>query len=226
MLWLFDYDLTLYGTEERRVLQSLDHRISLFVQKVTNVEFDEAAKIRTEYLYEYGTTLAGLQARHNVHPDDFFDFIHEPKYLIYPKYSEQKKALLQSVEGTRYVFTNGRGDWSDAGLRNMGIRACFEQIFDIHCMDWIGKPNESAYQKMEAFLRLRHAEYFDDDGMLKNPREIIMVEDSLRNLEMAHKRGWMTVWVNPTTDVPDWLDFCIPHILNLPEVLAKLDCVN
>jgi putative hydrolase of the HAD superfamily len=31
MVWLFDYDLTLYGAEERCVLNSLDHRISLFV---------------------------------------------------------------------------------------------------------------------------------------------------------------------------------------------------
>ena len=33
MVWLFDYDLTLYGEEERFVLDSLDRRIALFVQK-------------------------------------------------------------------------------------------------------------------------------------------------------------------------------------------------
>ena len=27
-IWLFDYDLTLYGEEERFVLNSLDHRIA------------------------------------------------------------------------------------------------------------------------------------------------------------------------------------------------------
>ena len=28
-IWLFDYDLTLYGEEERHVLDSLNHRITL-----------------------------------------------------------------------------------------------------------------------------------------------------------------------------------------------------
>ena len=41
-VWLFDYDLTLYGTEERYVINSLDHRISLFVQKTVGGDFESA----------------------------------------------------------------------------------------------------------------------------------------------------------------------------------------
>ena len=74
MVWLFDYDLTLYGTEERCVLDSLDHRISKFVQKTVGGDFESAHKIRTDYLERFGTTLAGLMAMNNTDPDDFFDF--------------------------------------------------------------------------------------------------------------------------------------------------------
>ena len=108
MVWLFDYDLTLYGTEERCVINSLDHRISLFVQKTVGGDFESAHKVRTDYLERFGTTLAGLMAMNNTDPDVFFDFIHEPEYLIYPKKSPEKLALLQSLKGPHFVFTNGR----------------------------------------------------------------------------------------------------------------------
>ena len=62
MVWLFDYDLTLYGTEERCVINSLDHRISLFVQKTVGGDFESAHKVRTDYLERFGTTLSGLMA--------------------------------------------------------------------------------------------------------------------------------------------------------------------
>ena len=81
-VWLFDYDLTLYGTEERYVINSLDHRISLFVQKTVGTDFETAHKIRTDYLERFGTTLAGLMAMNQVDPDEFFDFIQENKTKI------------------------------------------------------------------------------------------------------------------------------------------------
>ena len=47
-IWLFDYDLTLYGEDERFVLDSLDKRIALFVQKTLNVNLEDAQKVRKE----------------------------------------------------------------------------------------------------------------------------------------------------------------------------------
>ncbi len=213
LTWLFDYDLTLYGVEERCVIQSLDDRISLSVQNAVGGDLENAHRIRKEYLAEFGTTLAGLQAMHGVKPDDFFDFIHQPEFLIYPKASPEKRALLQSLPGRHFVFTNGRHDWSEAGMDHMGIRDCFEGVFDLKLMDWIGKPHESAYEKMVQFLGER-------DALPENPKEIILLEDSLRNLEPAHKMGWTTVWVNPDGETPDWVDLHIPHLLNLRDKLA------
>ena len=216
MVWLFDYDLTLYGTEERYVINSLDHRISMFVQKTVGGDFESAHKIRTDYLERFGTTLAGLMAMNGTDPDDFFDFIHEPEFLTYPKKAPEKLALLQSLEGPRFVFTNGRHDWSEAGMAHMGIESAIDGVFDLKLLDWIGKPHDSAYEKMEAWL----AQKLPAMGlaMPADPREIVLLEDSLRNLEPAHRRGWTTVLVNPDVEAPDWVDFRIPHLMNLPEL--------
>lgn len=222
MVWLFDYDLTLYGEEERCVIRSLDDRISLSVQNAVGGDFENAHRIRTEYLERFGTTLAGLQAMHGVDPDDFFDFIHQPEYLIYPKESPEKRKLLLSLDGPRFVFTNGRHDWSEAGMDHMGIRDCIDGIFDLKLMGWEGKPHESAYVKMEAWLK----EQLADRGLVfpENTREIVLLEDSLRNLEPAHRRGWTTILVNPNVEAPEWVDIHIPHLLNLQDKLATLKC--
>lgn len=213
MVWLFDYDLTLYGTEERYVINSLDHRISKFVQKTVGGDFESAHKIRTDYLERFGTTLAGLMAMNGTDPDEFFDFIHEPEYLTYPKKAPEKLALLKSLDGPRFVFTNGRHDWSEAGMAHMGISSAIDGVFDLKLLGWIGKPHDSAYEKMEAWL----AQKLPAMGlpMPADKREIVLLEDSLRNLEPAHRRGWTTVFVNPAEESPDWVDLHIPHLLKL-----------
>ena len=215
-VWLFDYDLTLYGAEERCVLDSLDHRISLFVQKTVGGDFESAHRIRTDYLEKFGTTLAGLMAMNGTDPDEFFDFIHEPEYLIYPKKAPEKLALLQGLQGPRYVFTNGRHDWSEAGMAHMGIDSAIDGVFDLKLLGWEGKPQMSAYEKMERWL----ARVLPERGlsMPVDKREIILLEDSLRNLEPAHARGWTTIFVNPCTETPDWVDYHIPHLMNLRDL--------
>jgi putative hydrolase of the HAD superfamily len=214
-IWLFDYDLTLYGEEERFVLNSLDHRIAEFVQKTVGGTFESATEIRKDYLHRFGTTLSGLMAMNGTAPDDFFDFIHEPEYLIYPKVSPEKFALLKSLVGHRFVFTNGRGDWSRAGMARMEIAPAIEDVFDLKLMDWEGKPHVSAYEKIENWLVTR--------GVLeknaKDKSQIVLLEDSLRNLEPAHERGWTTILVNPNIQAPNWVDFHIPHLLNLKDKL-------
>ena len=214
-IWLFDYDLTLYGEEERFVLNSLDHRISLFVQKVVGCDFETAHKVRTDYLERFGTTLSGLMALHHTNPEDFFDFIHEPEFLIYPKVAPEKLTLLESLLGRRYVFTNGRGDWSRAGMAHMQIDCAIEDVFDLKLMNWEGKPHASAYEKIEKWLESRGV--LAKDSLDKS--QIVLLEDSLRNLEPAHERGWTTILVNPNIQAPSWVDFHIPHLLNLKEKL-------
>ena len=216
MVWLFDYDLTLYGAEERCVLNSLDHRISLFVQKTVGGDFESAHKIRTDYLERFGTTLAGLMAMHQVNPDDFFDFIHEPEYLIYPKKAPEKLALLQSLKGPRFVFTNGRHDWSEAGMAHMGIDSAIDGVFDLKLLGWEGKPHESAYDKMEKWLAQKlPAMGFE---MPENKRDIVLLDDGLRNLEPAHRRGWTTIFVNPASESAPYVDYHIPHLMNLTDL--------
>lgn len=212
-VWLFDYDLTLYG--ERKILDSLDARISLFVERTVGCSPDEASRIRKDYLLRFGTTLAGLRKIYGVSPNDYFDFIHEPEYLTYPEFSREKLHLLEEIAGPKYVFTNGRSDWSRAGISRMGLSGCFRKIVGLENLGWEGKPSKSAYEKMESALTdsARSA-----DGELC---KIVLLDDSLKNLKPAHDRGWTTVWVNADgDDAPPFIDAKIPDLMRLRDLLS------
>ena len=215
-IWLFDYDLTLYAESERAVLNSLDRRIALYVQQVANVDYDHAQEIRKRYWKEYGTTLAGLRAVYGVTPNDFFDFIHQPETLVYPDFAPQKRALLEILKGPKYIFTNGRSDWSRKGSSKMGILDCFKRIVGLEDMNWDGKPQVSAYETMEKVL-----EY---DGVWKkgdDPSRIVLLDDALHNLRPAHDRGWKTIWINPISKKNNnFTNFHIPNLINLLKILG------
>ncbi len=217
-IWLFDYDLTLYGEEERFVLDSLDKRIALFVQNTLGIDLEDAQRVRREYWAKYGTTLAGLRALHGVEPNDFFDFIHVRDNLIFPRKAPEKRKLLLNLKGKRYVFTNARRDWSDAGLANMGIADCFDGVMDLLSMHWEGKPSENSYRHMEHFLEM--------EGVFRKGEDfsrIILLEDSVSNLAGAHHRGWTTILVSAVIqDVPRWVNY---HITSLTELRNVLDVV-
>ena len=209
-IWLFDYDLTLYFESERAVLNSLDRRISLYVQKILGCDFEKAQEIRKEYLRDYGTTLAGLRAKFGVSPDDFFDFIHEPEFLIYPEPAPQKREFLMRLKGPRYIFTNGRSDWSRTGCKRMGIYDCFRRIVGLEDLNWEGKPQISAYEKMESVLI--------EDGVTEKifPEKIILLDDSLKNLKPAAERGWRTIWVNSSLEPkPNFVHAKVENLIKL-----------
>jgi len=210
-LWIFDYDLTLYGTDEQYVLDSLDANITTFVAQKLGLPGETASRVRQDYCKEFGTTLGGLQALHGVEPHEFFDFIHGSGVRM-PSADPRKKALLDSLPGHKFVFTNARRDWAERGLASMGIAECFEMLFDLEFCGWQGKPAQPPYTKVEEGLR--HLGYTWD-----NARAIVFLDDKVENLQVAQARGWGTVLVHPQAkSIAAGFDGCITHLLELPDL--------
>lgn len=203
MVWLFDYDLTLYGQDEREVLARLDRNITRFMEIRLGLSQAEADELRRIYWKQFGTTLAGLRAQYGVAPAEYFDFIHGSGDLLFPRENPALRELLRSLPGQRWVFSNARNDWISQGLRSMGIADCFDGIMDIACFDWRCKPSAEVYPLAEKRVRA-------------SGRDIVFLDDRAENLAPARALGWRTVLVHPTPEPNiEGQHLVVPRLLDL-----------
>ncbi|MBL0924848.1 MAG: pyrimidine 5'-nucleotidase [Sphingomonadaceae bacterium] len=178
--WIFDLDLTLY-TPEANIMSQVRDRIALFVQDYFNVEAAEAHDIRYRYWRKYGTTLGGLMAEHAVDPHSYLDFVHDVDLgLLKPRAT--LRARISALPGRKLILTNADLPYAERVLTARGLDDLFEDIFDIHRMQHVPKPDPASY---DAFCR----------ELTVTPSSALFVEDTAHNLVPAKALGMTTIWV-------------------------------
>jgi putative hydrolase of the HAD superfamily len=204
--WIFDLDLTLY-TPEANIMAQVRDRIALFVQDYFKVEANEAHDIRHRYWRKYGTTLGGLMAEHAVDPHGYLDFVHDVDLsLLRP--CENLRSHISALPGRKLIFTNADLPYAERVLAARGLGDLFEDIFDIHRMRHLPKPDPASYDALCRELAV-------------NPAGALFIEDSAHNLVPAKALGMTTIWVkhggetdsgdhaihidHEITDLTDWL---------------------
>ncbi len=178
--WIFDLDLTLYSPEANIMAQVRD-RIALFVENHFKIGSDEANAIRHRYWQKYGTTLGGLMAEHGVEPHGYLDFVHDVD-LGKLEPCSRLRAYLLALPGRKLIFTNADLPYAERVLAARGLDDVFEDIFDIHRMEHLPKPDPASYR---AFC----------DQLKVDPKRALFVEDSAHNLVPAKALGMTTIWV-------------------------------
>ena len=178
--WIFDLDLTLYSPEANIMAQVRD-RIALFVENHFKIGSDEANAIRHRYWQKYGTTLGGLMAEHGVEPHGYLDFVHDVD-LGKLEPCSRLRAYLLALPGRKLIFTNAYLPYAERVLAARGLDDVFEDIFDIHRMEHLPKPDPASYR---AFC----------DQLKVDPKRALFVEDSAHNLVPAKALGMTTIWV-------------------------------
>jgi putative hydrolase of the HAD superfamily len=178
--WIFDLDLTLYPPEANIMAQVRD-RIALFVERHFEIGSDEAHQIRHTYWQKYGTTLGGLMAEHGVDPHSYLDFVHDVD-LSKLTPCGKLRAHIEALPGRKLIFTNADLPYAERILATRGLDNLFEDIFDIHRMEHLPKPNPASYR---AFC----------DQLRVTPERSLFVEDTALNLAPAKALGMTTIWV-------------------------------
>jgi putative hydrolase of the HAD superfamily len=202
LVWLFDYDLTLYGHDEQEVLARLDRNITRFIRNRLGMSEAEADALRRSYWGKFGTTLAGLRAQYGVTSSEYFDFIHTGD-LILPRQNLALRELLLSLPGQRWVFSNARCDWVTQGLRSMGVADCFHGIMDIEGFGWRCKPCADIYPLAEQRIRATGS-------------DVVFVDDRADNLEPGRALGWRTVLIQAAAaPTPEGQHLVLPRLLDL-----------
>ncbi len=180
--WIFDLDNTLYplGTA---FVALIEGRMTAYVQQATGLPQAEARVLQKKYLYEHGTTLAGLMALHGVDPHDFLREVHDVSMDSLTPDPSLRQALLR-LPGRRLVFTNGSAWHADRVLKRLALDDLFEAVFHLEAADMIPKPAPATYDALIAAHGV-------------TPRRSAFFEDSAHNLEPAARLGMTTVLVGP-----------------------------
>ncbi len=204
--WIFDLDNTLYPAKTN-LFALIDARMRAFVSRLLGVDAAAAHRVQKDFFHAHGTTLRGLMDEHDVDPHVFLNDVHDID-LSGVAHAPMLAEAIARLPGRKLVFTNADTAYADKVLARLGLTAAFEDIHDVHAMDYLPKPDPRAY--------LGLCDRFGVD-----PARALFVDDMARNLAPAKAIGMTTVWVDngseqgpsPTadcidlrvTDVADWL---------------------
>ena len=178
--WLFDLDNTIYSPKTK-IFDQIDKRMKLFISKKLSVSEDEAFIIQKKFYKKYGTTLYGLMKHYKFNPDEFLDFVHDID-LSKLKKSSSLFEKIQSLPGTKIIYTNGEKNYAKRVLDSLGISDLFESIWDIKKSQFIPKP------QINPLKDLIKENNFDISSC-------VYFEDIKKNLEPAHKLGITTIHI-------------------------------
>ena len=206
---LFDLDNTLYPPE-CGLLQHLDDRINEFVSGFLGIGPEETKALRRRFIQEFGTTLHGLQAEHALPPATYLSAVHDAVQLDrYLTRDEELLATLGAIEIQKVVFTNAPREYARRVMECLGLDEHFRIIIDLEFHNYNGKPFREAYERVVRHLNVK-------------PEECVLVEDTLRNLQVAKEMGMVTVLVGSTDAVAEYVDFAVSRPSAVADILARL----
>lgn len=203
--WIFDLDQTLYP-HEAEVMALIEGKMTAFVARETGLSQPEAYALQKSYLFEHGTTLAGLMAHHGVEPRRFLDEVHDVS-LDTLKPDAELNGLIAGMKGRRIVFTNGDDYHAVRILAKLEMAHLFDGVFHLEHANYVPKPNLITFELM-----------MKAHGV--TPKTAAFFEDSPKNLKTAFDLGMKTILVGPKAEGNSdaWVDF---RGLNLKNFLRQ-----
>ncbi len=202
--WVFDLDNTLYPPH-MRLFDQIEVLMTDYVVQAIGVDRAEADRLRNHYWREYGTTLAGLMAEHDLDPDPYLHAVHQVD-MSHMDADAELADHIRALPGRRIVYTNGSAPYAERVLAARGLTGLFDAIYGVEHAGYRPKPDRAAFEAI-----------FDKDGIQAD--KAAMFEDDPRNLAAPHEMGMRTVHVAPD---PHKADHIHHHTDDLTAFLARL----
>jgi len=201
----FDLDDTLYPPSTG-LWEAIGGRITLYMTERMGFPPDQVVSIREKYFREFGTTLRGLQANHNVDMDDYLAFVHNVPLSHYIHPDTGVRAAIAGLPARKFIFTNADANHARRVLDAVGLQGLFDGIFDVHSMAPFCKPMPEAFE-----LALKAA---------GNPERstCILLDDQMRITQAARNLGMYTILVGKATP-GDGADAALLSLTDLPGLL-------
>jgi putative hydrolase of the HAD superfamily len=184
-VWLFDLDNTLHDSS-KAIFQAIDAAMSAAVASSLGVDHAHADQLRLAYWKRYGATVIGMVRRHGVDANEFLELSHDFDIapLVHSEAGLARKLAL--LPGRKILLTNAPLRYARQVLKTLGILHLFEGLWTIDHMRLQGhiRPKPSTALMRQVLARLRTP-----------ASQVVLVEDTLRNLKSARQLGMRTVHV-------------------------------
>jgi len=194
----FDLDDTLYPNSTG-LWKAIKARMNLYMVERMGLPEKDVPAMREQYFKMYGTTLRGLQARHQVDKDDFLAYVHEVPIENYLTPNPTQREIIASLPSRKLIFTNADINHARRVLTVLNLADLFESIVDVNAVAPYCKPMPESFAIAQ--------ELADEP----DPRKCVMIDDLPRTTRAALEVGMPSILYGtdePTADASgvftDW----------------------
>lgn len=184
-VWLFDLDNTLHDAS-RGIFRKINVAMQRAVAQMVGCDLETADRLRTRYWKKYGATVIGMVRHHAVDPHEFLSLSHDfdVRALVHSEAGLARK--LACIPGRKILLTNAPAVYARQVMTVLGVLPQFEALWSIDHMRLQGRirPKPSLALMKQVLARLDVP-----------ASQVVLVEDTLRNLKSAHQLGMRTVHI-------------------------------
>lgn len=195
----FDLDGTLYSNSTG-LWDAIRDRMNLYMRDRMGFPEKDVPQLREQYFKMYGTTLRGLQARHQVDVEDFLAFVHDLPLKNYIKPDPIQRDVIASLGTRNLIFTNADVNHARRVLSVLQLDDLFDVIVDVNAVSPYCKPMPESFA-----IAMELADEPD-------PRKCVMIDDLPRTTRAALDVGMASLLYGcdePTSDASgvftDWI---------------------
>ena len=194
----FDLDDTLYPSSSG-LWHAIKERMNTYMHDRLGVPEKDVPLLREQYFKMYGTTLRGLQERHQVDKDDFLAFVHDLPLKDYLTPNPILRDVIASLPTRNLIFTNADVLHARRVLGALNLENLFEEVVDVNAVAPYCKPMPESFA-----IAMELADEPD-------PRKCVMIDDLPRTTRAALNVGMASLLYGcdePTEDASgaftDW----------------------
>ena len=194
----FDLDDTLYPSSSG-LWPAIKARMTLYMIERLGLPEKDVPVLREQYFKMYGTTLRGLQERHQVDKDDYLAFVHDLPLEDYLKPNPIVRDVIASLPTRNLIFTNADVLHARRVLAALELEDLFDTVVDVNAVAPYCKPMPESFA-----IAMDLADEPD-------PRKCVMIDDLPRTTRAALNLGMASLLYGcnePTEDASgvftDW----------------------
>ena len=186
----FDLDDTLYPNSTG-LWKAIKERMNIYMRERLGIPEKDVPALREQYFKMYGTTLRGLQERHQVDAEDFLAFVHDLPLNDYLLPNPLQRDIIASLHTRNLIFTNADVNHARRVLSALHLDDLFEIIVDVNAVAPFCKPMPESFAIAM------------DLANEPDPRKCVMIDDLPRTTRTALDVGMASLLYGHEEATPD-----------------------